>query len=70
MASINSTASGYQYTGKSTPIQSLTVDFQLLKIASSLHQQAKDMDKAQLDGKKFTYRAIPIPQKFQHIFGN
>lgn len=69
MATVDSTASRYKFRGQSTPLHQITQDRQLLKIASTLHDQAVEMDKAQLNGKPFAYRSIPIPAKYRRIFG-
>ena len=70
MAKSNSTTTaprGYQFTG-ATPLNTLTQNTAFLRLASRLHDQAIRMADAQLTGKFFKYKPVPIPQKMLHIF--
>ncbi|MDP1872061.1 MAG: hypothetical protein Q8K61_10610 [Gallionella sp.] len=73
MAETNSTStstdSDFKHKGKSFPISTLTKNKHVISLAANLHQQAMQMDKAQMNGTHFQYQQINIPPIFRHIFG-
>lgn len=71
MAKIDSTTtvhSGYQFSGKATPLSSLTKNSAFLKLASKLRKQAIRMADVEQRGLLFHYRPVQIPQNLFHIF--
>lgn len=71
MAKIDSTTtvhSGYQFSGKATPLSSLTKNSAFLKLASTLRKQAIRMADVEQRGRLFHYRPVQIPQNLFHIF--
>ncbi|PIQ26984.1 hypothetical protein COW64_09020 [bacterium (Candidatus Blackallbacteria) CG18_big_fil_WC_8_21_14_2_50_49_26] len=71
MAKINSTSTvhnGYQFSGKATPLSSLTKNSDLLRLASKLHKQAIRMAEAEQNKQFYYCRPVHIPQNIRHIF--